>query len=115
MRLRLPWWLSGRAEISINGEPLAVDQDPSSYVEIHRTWTDDAIHLVFPKSLVAVPLPDDEEMVGFMDGPVVLAGLIRGSNLPPRKQKRPATKMPAPTTGSAGSLCAGTRRCPSPS
>ena len=57
---------------------LAVDQDPSSYVEIRRTWTDDGIHIVFPKSLVAVPLPDDEEMVGFMDGPVVLAGLNPG-------------------------------------
>jgi uncharacterized protein len=75
LRLRLPWWLSDRAEISINGEPLAVDQDPSSYVEIRRTWSDDVVRMVFPKSLVAAPLPDGAEMVGFMDGPVVLAGL----------------------------------------
>jgi uncharacterized protein len=75
LRLRLPWWLSDRAQISINGEPLAVDQDPSSYVEIRRAWSDDVVRMVFPKSLVAAPLPDDAEMVGFMDGPVVLAGL----------------------------------------
>ena len=70
--------MSGKAQISLNGEPLSVASEPSSYVEIRRTWTDDTIHLVFPKSLVAVPLPDDPETYGFMDGPVVLAGLNPG-------------------------------------
>ena len=78
LRLRLPWWLSSTAQVSLNGEPLSVASEPSSYVEIRRTWTDDTIHLVFPKSLVAVPLPDDPETCGFMDGPVVLAGLNPG-------------------------------------
>jgi len=82
MRLRLPWWLSGKPEITLNGEPLVVQSGPSSYVEIQRAWNQDKLHLVFPKSLVAVPLPDDPATYGFMDGPVVLAGLNPGEHIP---------------------------------
>jgi hypothetical protein len=32
--------------------------------------------LVLPKTLTAEPLPDDPQTVAFMDGPVVLAGLV---------------------------------------
>ena len=32
--------------------------------------------MILPKRLTSVPLPDAPEMVAFMDGPVVLAGLL---------------------------------------
>ena len=67
LRLRLPWWLSGKPEITLNGEPLAVEGGPSSYVEIQRVWSQDRLHFVFPKALVAVPLPDDPGICGFME------------------------------------------------
>ena len=50
----------------------------SSKVEITRMWADDALYSVLPKSLVAVPLPDDPEIFGFMDDPIVQAGLNPG-------------------------------------
>lgn len=78
LRLRLPWWLSDKAQITLNGDPLAIESEPSSYFEIQRTWADDTLHMRFPKSLVAVPLPDAPDTYGFMDGPVVLAGLNPG-------------------------------------
>jgi DUF1680 family protein len=80
VRLRLPWWVSGKAELTLNSEPLVVKSGPSSYVEIQRFWSQDKLHLVFPKSLVAVPLPDDPSTYGFMNGPVVLAGLNPGEH-----------------------------------
>jgi DUF1680 family protein len=80
LRLRLPWWLSGKAGIMLNGEPLEVKSAASGYVEIQRAWSQDTLHLVFPKSLLAVPLPDDPATYGFMDGPVVLAGLNPGDH-----------------------------------
>jgi len=80
MRLRLPWWLSGKAEITLNGEPLAFENKPSSFVEIQHAWCQDKLHLVFPRALVAVSLPDDPSVCGFMDGPVVLAGLNPGEH-----------------------------------
>jgi hypothetical protein len=55
-----------------------VASEPSGYVELRRIWHNDRIHLLFPKTVVAVPLPDEPNLVGFMDGPVVLAGLNPG-------------------------------------
>lgn len=75
LRIRLPWWLSGPAQITVNGNPVPIQSGPSRFLEIRRTWTDDRIRLVLPKSLTACPLPDRPDMVAFMDGPVVLAGL----------------------------------------
>ena len=80
LRVRLPWWLSGRAEITVNDQPLRVENRPSSFVEIQHAWCQDKLHLVFPKSLVAVSLPDDPTTYGFMDGPIVLAGLNPGEH-----------------------------------
>lgn len=89
LRLRLPWWLSGKPVISLNDQPLMVESSPSNYFEIHRIWDQDTLHLVFPKALVPVPLPDEPEMFAFMDGPVVMAGLNPVSN--PRPARREDT------------------------
>ena len=77
LRLRLPWWVSGPAEVTLNGAVQAVEVR-DGYLELRRAWTKDALHLTFPKALVAVPLPDEPELCAFMDGPVVLAGLNPG-------------------------------------
>ena len=75
LKLRLPWWLAGPAQIMVNGEPQTIATGPSSFVEIRRTWSDDRIRIELPKALTTCPLPDRPEAVAFMDGPVVLAGL----------------------------------------
>jgi len=75
LHFRLPWWLSGKPGISVNGSQVQVSAGTSSFYEIRRTWKEDTIRLVFPKSLTACPLPDKPDSVAFMDGPVVLAGL----------------------------------------
>ncbi|RPJ43621.1 MAG: hypothetical protein EHM21_11240, partial [Chloroflexi bacterium] len=80
LKIRLPWWLSDRPEISIDGEPLAVECAPSSYVELTRTWSDQVVAIRLPKRLSAVPLPDEPGTYAFMDGPVVLAGLNPGGD-----------------------------------
>ncbi len=97
LRLRLPWWLSGTPVISIDGEILEIRNSPSSYVEISRSWEQNTLHLTFPKDLVTVPLPDSPEMVAFMDGPVVLAGLNPVSNPRPthREDTSSATFWPS--------------------
>ena len=89
MRLRLPWWVSGPVELSLNGVPQPVDVR-DGYIVLNRVWSQDTLHLIFPKSLVAVALPDEPGTVAFMDGPIVLAGLNPGG-----------------TTGAAGSKAPG--------
>lgn len=76
LKIRLPWWLSDKATITVNGEPVEFDSKPSSYASITRTWGNDKIHVSFPKKLVAEPLPDDPNTVAFVDGPVLMAGLV---------------------------------------
>jgi DUF1680 family protein len=85
--LRLPWWLSGAPVVSINGKPLDVGGEISGYLEIRRLWDQDSLHIQLPKNLVSVPLPDEQDMYAFMDGPVVLAGLnpVSAPAAPPRK------------------------------
>ena len=41
-----------------------------------RRWQADTVHLVFPKALTCWPLADEPNTVAFLDGPVVLAGLV---------------------------------------
>ena len=48
---------------------------PSSYLTLRRKWSRDSIRLELPKTLTACPLPGSDDLVAFMDGPVVLAGL----------------------------------------
>jgi uncharacterized protein len=75
LRVRLPWWLAGDAEIYVNDQKQSIASKPSSYVSLKRTWSKDTIRLVLPKKLTLEPLPDRPDTVAFMDGPVVLAGL----------------------------------------
>jgi DUF1680 family protein len=77
LKLRLPWWLSGPATISVNGEPEPIKIGASSFHCIRRTWRDDHIRVEFQKALTACPLPDEPDTVAFMDGPVLLAGLCK--------------------------------------
>jgi DUF1680 family protein len=75
LQLRLPWWLAAEPIIEINGERLGVPYEPSSFFSIRRTWQQERLTVTFPKTIQSVPLPDAPEMVAFLDGPVVLAGL----------------------------------------
>lgn len=75
LTLRLPWWLAGEPVITINGEHQHVPHAPSSYYHIRRTWHNDTLTILFPKALKGISLPGAPDMVAFMDGPVVLAGL----------------------------------------
>ena len=73
--LRLPWWLSDKARISINGKPEPITAKPSSFCTFRRKWQDDKISIELPKSLTAGAVPDEPESIAILDGPVVLAGL----------------------------------------
>jgi DUF1680 family protein len=75
LKIRLPWWLRSAPTIVVNGTPVEAEFAPASYVSIRRTWQRDRIHVELPKGLTTSPLPDRPDLVAFMDGPVVLAGL----------------------------------------
>jgi DUF1680 family protein len=76
MSFRLPWWISGDVQVTVNGEPVRVDSKPSSYFTIKREWKDDKVRVILPKKLYVSALPDNPDTVAFMDGPAVLVGLV---------------------------------------
>ncbi len=77
LKLRAPWWISDKAYAGLNGTALTVEAMPSSFLTVHREWKDgDVIEITLPMRLHTWPMPDDSNLVAFMYGPVVLAGLI---------------------------------------
>lgn len=95
LRLRLPWWVGGPVELTVNGAAQdAVVRD--GYIELSQVWSRDAVHLTFPKTLTAVPLPDESDVYAFMDGPVVLAGLNPGGTLGMASEKAYGSKDARP-------------------
>ncbi len=76
LKFRIPWWVSEKPAVFINGVAQDVPFAPSSFVSLDRVWASDEIRIIFPRHLTACALPDRPEMVAFMDGPVVLAGLL---------------------------------------
>jgi DUF1680 family protein len=77
LRLRIPWWVSGKPTIRVNEEPLDISAKPSQFQVIRRVWKNDRVTLALPKTLWTCPLPDEPDTVAFMDGPTVLAGLCQ--------------------------------------
>ncbi len=75
LSLRFPWWLAGEAALSINGERIDAAAGPSSFARIDRTWKDDTLRLELHKRLSSERLPGCDDLVAFMDGPDLLAGL----------------------------------------
>jgi DUF1680 family protein len=77
LKLRIPSWVKDEPSIYVNGSRLEDSGKPQSFIEIRKMWSNgDIVQIEFPKSLTTEPLPGSEDMVAFMDGPIVLAGLI---------------------------------------
>jgi DUF1680 family protein len=76
IKFRLPWWIKGAATLTVNGEEQNGAGGPSSNAEVRRTWAADTVRLNLPHGLTAEPLPDRPNTVAFMEGPVVLAGVL---------------------------------------
>lgn len=75
LKVRIPWWIAGKAECTVNGETVDVCER-DGYLVLNRCWQADTMHLVFPKTITCWPLTDEPETAAFLDGPVVLAGLV---------------------------------------
>lgn len=74
LQLRLPWWLKEKAIIKVNGiqEPVSITNGMFS---INRTWHKDEISVEFPTRVYTEALPDTKNVVAYMEGPIVLAGI----------------------------------------
>lgn len=75
IKFRIPWWIAGDMQISVNGEKTSYRVE-DGFAVLDREWHDDVVEITIPKKLHTVPLADDPTTVAFLDGPVLLAGLV---------------------------------------
>ncbi len=76
IKVRIPWWIVEPATVEYNNTEVAKTDKGSDYVSVKRTFSGgDVICITMKKGITTYPLPDDPNMVAFMYGPEVLAGL----------------------------------------
>lgn len=82
LMIRIPWWIAGKAQIFVNEKEVSCTEQGGIFVPLERTWEDgDVVRIVLPRAVKAEPLPDREDTVAFLYGPVVLAGLCEEERL----------------------------------
>jgi uncharacterized protein len=73
LNIRQPKWAEN-FEILVNGKVQKIQENPSSYISINRTWkSGDNITIRFKTSTHLENLPDGSNWVAYVDGPIVLA------------------------------------------
>jgi len=74
LKFRIPSWVSadGQIKVAVNGETIsAIEQ--AGYLVVDRIWAKgDTVELHLPLEVQVNPLPDNENVVAFSYGPVVL-------------------------------------------
>jgi DUF1680 family protein len=75
LKIRYPYWAEKGFEIFVNGQKKRITQKPSSFIPIQREWkTGDKVEVKIPFSLRLEAMPDDENRIAIMYGPLVLVG-----------------------------------------
>ncbi len=75
LHMRVPGWVGqGAFSVKINGEAVAVDAKPSSYVPLRREWKNgDCVEIALPMRTTVEQLPDGSPWYAILRGPLVLA------------------------------------------
>jgi len=75
LQIRYPYWAEKGIEILVNGEKKKVDQEPGSFIGLKKAWVSgDKVEVRIPFTLRLETMPDDENRVAVLYGPLVMAG-----------------------------------------
>jgi DUF1680 family protein len=75
LQIRYPYWAEKGIEILVNGKKKEVDQEPGGFVALERVWVSgDKVEVSIPFTLRLETMPDDENRVAVLYGPLVMAG-----------------------------------------
>lgn len=76
LAVRVPSWVAGRAEITVNGQPVGtgVSTAPGTYASITRDWAaGDVVAVRLPMRLYTIAANDDKGLVALAYGPAILS------------------------------------------
>jgi len=77
LKIRIPYWATDGATLSINGETQRVSATPSTYVSLEHDWkAGDTVAIDLPLTLHIAVAPDDKQVQAAMYGPLVLAARL---------------------------------------
>jgi len=77
LKIRIPYWATDGATLSINGETQNVSATPSTYVSLEHDWkAGDTVAINLPLTLHVAVAPDDKQVQAAMYGPLVLAARL---------------------------------------
>jgi len=74
VRLRVPGWIDGEPVVTADGAVPVVD----GFLTFDHAGGRTRVEVAFPFALRAIPIPDEPATVAFVEGPVVLAGIVDG-------------------------------------
>jgi len=75
LKVRYPFWAENGISVSVNGKPKNLKGTPGSFVTIGEKWKNgDKVEIKFPFSLRLETMPDNQNRVAVLYGPLVLAG-----------------------------------------
>ncbi len=79
--LRVPDWIAGDPVITINGTKTDV-KVVNGFIRLSRTWKDgDVVKYTMPMEVVVYDLPDNENVVAFKYGPIVLSANLGNEDM----------------------------------
>ena len=83
LMVRYPSWVSeNMLKITVNGNNVSYDTNPSSYVCIDREWNKgDVVQIRFPMHNTVEQMPNVHEYIAFMHGPILLSAKTGTENL----------------------------------
>jgi DUF1680 family protein len=83
LHFRIPTWLTGVAEVKVNGIKVSEQPSPGTFLPLVRKWNNgDIIDLLLPLKLRVRPSADDPATLSFFYGPVLLAGKLGRAAMP---------------------------------
>lgn len=74
LMIRYPYWVNeGALQIQVNGQPVAYNAQPSSYIAIDRKWKKgDVIEVTLPMHNRIEQLPNVPDYIALLHGPILL-------------------------------------------
>lgn len=83
LMIRYPYWAEKGMKIRVNGKSHRIKEGPGSFVRLSRNWkSGDEVEVEMPFSLRLEAMPDNENRVAVMYGPLVMAGDLGPENDP---------------------------------
>ncbi|MBN1759595.1 MAG: glycoside hydrolase family 127 protein [Chitinispirillaceae bacterium] len=84
LRIRHPYWATrGGMVVFAGGDTIGLDSEPSSYIEVERTWNDgDVVTIVMKMNWAIEPLNNVPSWIAIRRGPIVMGAKTSSNDMP---------------------------------